>query len=593
MDLHEMYQKRSGMVNFKERDTAARIFEDYYQSRDPKKPGVPQLTYRPYLTDNGPAATADDHRYTVNLSRRVISYFGSMFARPPVTWKAIQDDDKKDADRQTNWLLNVFHHSRLLTLQPRQSHWLSLKGDCVYHVDWDEDKVLVRTYDPSWCYPTFSNLDMGKIEDMLICFQVPTSWANKQYGTNEPGESVHVYIFWDDEMSRTQVGRTQVPRLDRDHKLGFCPFRWVFGSPDGSLAQSDIRDIPSLQDLYNENLLLAMDSIRKQVDPAYWGAGLKGNVSPVPGEVLGLPNAEAKIAVFPTSGDPQMMMGVMQMLEGNIEATSGISPISSQGRASGSIVTGAAVRHQVEAIEARTETRRAAIEDAYAQIGGMCFQVLEKVFPSKEQTFPSKAGQQQLKGSEVGGWYTCHAQYGEYFSLSPQERIQASMQGLGRIYDDHLAIKLAALPDVTPEEMVARIADYQERQAITTGRGQALSQLAAQQAQQTPPTPEKMGAPPGPPPGSTPSVPSPPPAPGVAGMNVTIEDVSRALKMIEAQLKGPVWATGDLAVVGMSSNPMVIVGLQRDLALVNPVMQAMHGIAVVDAPKGAPRLELV
>jgi hypothetical protein len=156
-----------------------------------------------------------------------------------------------------------------------------------------------------------------------------------------------------------------------------------------------------------------------------------------------------------------------------------------------------------------------------------------------------------------------------------------------------MAIRLADLPDTTPEEMVARIADYQERQAITTGKAQALSQLAAQAAQEKPPPPEQMGQPPGVPQGAAPQKPEPTQAPAAAGMNVTLADVQRTLKLVETQLRGPVWATGDLAVVGMSANPMVVVGLERDLAIVNSVMQALHGIAVLQVEKDMPRLELV
>jgi hypothetical protein len=593
MDLRELFEHRRGETVFKERDVATKIFENYYQSRDPQKPGVPQLTYRPYLVDNVSAASDDNRRYAVNLSRRVISYFGSLFAQPPAIWKSALGDDQKSADLHTAWLQHVLLQSRIKTLQPRQSHWLSLRGDAVYHVDWDEEKIRLRTYDPSWCYPAFSNLDIGKVEDILIVFQTSTRWANQHYGTNEQGDSAYVYIYWDEYQAQTQINRTRIPALDRNHDLGMCPFRWIFGSPDGTLAQSDIRDIPSLQDLYNENLLLALDSIRKNVDPAYWGTGFKGNLTPESGTVLAIPNEAATINRFDAGGDAPMIMGVMSMLNQNVEATSGISPISSSGRAQGSIVTGTAVRNQVEAIEARVETRRAAFEDTFSQLGATCFEVLEKIFPKHEQTFPTKAGEQTLKGVEVNGWYDCQAQYGEYFSLDPQMRVQAALSGLGRIWDDKMAIRLAKLPDTTPEEMSARIADYQERQAITTGRAQALSQLAGQTAGQQAKPEDVGGQPsPGPPAGSLPQPASPAPAPGMAQLNVSIQDVQRALALIKPQLRGPVWATADLAVVGMSSNPMVVVGLERDLPIVNSVMQSLHGIALPDSGVHQPRLEL-
>lgn len=593
MDLREIHEKRAGMLMFKERDVATKVFDNYYQSRDPQREGVPQLTYRPHLIANLDTGASEDHRYAVNLSRRVVSYFASTFSRPPKIWKSPLGEDMKTAELHTYWLRHVLNQSRILTLQPRQSHWLSLRGDCVYGTDWDEDKVLIRTYDPNWCYPQFSNLDLGAVDDMLIAFQAPTKWANDHYGTQAKGETVHVYIYWDEQIRQVQVGDQPVSSMDRRHDLGFCPFRWVFGSPDGSLAQADVRDLPALQDLYNENLLLALDAIRKQVDPAYYGTGVKGNLTPEPGTVLGIANDQAKIAVFPSGGDPAIIMGVMQMLESNIEATSGISPISAHGMAQGSIVTGSAVRHQVEAIEARTETRRSALEDAFAQIGAQCFRILESQFKKKEMTFPGKEAQVTINGGDVAGWYTCAAQYGDYLGLGPQERVQAALMGLGRIYDDHMAIRLADLPDTTPEKMVARVADYQERQAVTTGRAQALAQLAAQAAQQKPPGQESLGQPAGIPPSAMPQPPTQPPAPGTAAMNVTLGDVSRVLALIKTQLKGPVWAAGELAVVGMSPNPMLVVGVQKDLAIVNSVMQSLHGIAVVNVPPDMPRLELV
>lgn len=564
-------------------------------SRDPDKPGIPQITYRPYLIDSVNTGSSDNHRYAVNLSRGVVSYFASTFARMPKLWKTPLGDDFKSADLQSAWLHSVLKRSRIGTLQPRQSHWLSLRGDAVYGVDWDEKEkqVMVRTFDPAWCYPQFSALDLGAVEDMLIATKVPGLWAQQTYGHQNEKDSVMLYIYWTAQDRMVQIDETVITEQTRHHGLGFCPFRWVFGSADGTLAQADVRDLASLQDLYNENLLLAMDTVRKGVDPAYFGTGIKGNLQPTPGEVLGIPNENAKIAPFITGGDPQVIMAVMGMLGETIHQISGMSPISAQGRATGSIVTGTAVRNQVEAMETRSETRRTTLEDAFEQIGEQCFRVLEHIFPTKELTFPDLTGEPQtIKGKDVKKWYECAAQYGDLLGLAPRERMQVAMTGLGRIYDDRMAIRLADLPDTTPEQMIGRMSDYQDRQAIIVGRGQGLGQVAAQAVTQKPPQ-AATGAPPGPPPGSQPQAPSPPPTPGIAGMQVTLQDVERALEMVKAQIKGPVWATGDLAVVGMSAQPMLVVGLDRDLAIVNSVMAGLHGMAVTSVPDGMPRLELV
>jgi hypothetical protein len=593
VNLKDLYGKRKGETQFRERDAAYRIFEGYYQSRDPQKPGVPQITYRPYLIDSISSSAAENHRYSVNLHRGVVAYFGSLFAKTPRLWKTPLMGDEKSADIQTGWLRSVFKNSRMGTQQPRNSNWLSLRGDCVYGVDWDKDdkKVLIRTYDPGWCYPQFSALDLGGIENMLIAIEVPATWAKEKYGISVEGETTYLFHYWDDDIFRVDIDKTEITAMRREHHLGFCPFRWVFGTGDGVMAQADVRDLAALQDLFNENLLLAIDAVRKQVDPAYYGTGLKGNLEPKGGEVLGIPNENAKISKFETGGDPAVIMGVMSMLGDQIHQVSGMSPISAQGRAGGSIVTGTAVRNQVEAMESRTETRRQTLEDAFEQVGEYCFKVLEKVFRTQELTFPGKNGEETLKGSDVKEWYECKAQYGDLLGLGPRERMQVAMQGMGHIYDDLMGIRLADLPDVTPEEMVKRLADFQDRQAIAFGRGQGLGQIAAQSVQQQPP-PAATGEQPGPPPSAMPQKPSPPPAPGVGGMNVTLQDVERALAMVKPQLTGPVYATGDLAVVGMSANPMLVVGVKKDLPIVNSIMAGLHGIAVAKVPDGMPQLEL-
>lgn len=592
--LRDIYVRRKGDTTFKERDIAYRVFENYYNARDPKRPGIPQITYRPHLIDDITTSTEDNHRYTVNLHRGVVAYFASTFAKIPRTWKTPLGGDEKLAGEHTRWLRSVFKNSHMGSLQPRNSHWLSLRGDCVYGVDWDEKdkRVLIRTYDPAWCYPQFSAIDLGAVENMLIAIEVPAHWAEEKYGVKTPGrETTHLFIYWDDQIMRVDVGETQVESQYREHKLGFCPFRWVFASGDGMLAQADVRDLASLQDLFNENLLLAIDSIRKDVDKAFWGSGLKGNLQPIAGTVLGLPNDNAKIQEFPTGGDPQVIMAVMNMLGQTVTQVGGMSPISASGQARGSIVTGTAVRNQVEASEARLETRRQVLEDTFIELGSYCFRVLETIFPKVEMTYPGKDGMEQIKGSDVQGWYECGAQYGDILGLAPRERMMVALQGLGHIYDDKMAIRLADLPDAEPEDMVSRIDDYQQRQAITAGRAQGLGQVAAQSVQQKPP-PEASGEPPGPPQSAVPQPPSQPPQPGVAGMNVTLHDIEQALLMVKPQLRGPVFAVGDLAVVGMSAHPMVEVGVQRDLALVAPILAGMHGIAVPQAPPGMPRLEV-
>lgn len=510
MDLKALWEERQQDKVFKERDQAYKLFDHYYHARDPEDAGKPQLTYRPYLVD-GVQSGSEDSKFVINQVRRTNNHFASMFARAPKTWVLPFDEDQTSVDSADIWtahLDSVFRRSKLGMQQPRQSFWLSNRGDACWGVDWDGNgeggEVLVRCFDPAWCYPAFSDMDLGGVENILITFQVHPRWAKEHYKIAvKEDEMARVFIFWNASERIVQVNDREVKDFHRQHDLGFCPFRWVFGGPDGSMAQADCREIPPLQDLFNENLLLALDSIRKTVDPAYYAVGLKpGTYTPQAGQVMPLPDG-ASVGQFPTGGDAHMILGVMNQLEGYITGISGISPISATGQAHGSIVTGSAVRHQVEAAESRAETRKTALEAAYAQIGGMILRITERKLSEIEIPVRVRTKLERVKGDAVGGWYECEAQYGGYFSLPVDQRVRAAMEGLGRLWDDRFALTLADVPGVVPGDMTSRLRDYQLRQATATGQAQALGQMAAQEAQQAaggqlPGMQQQGGAPPQP-----------------------------------------------------------------------------------------------
>jgi hypothetical protein len=217
--------------------------------------------------------------------------------------------------------------------------------------------------------------------------------------------------------------------------MGFVPWRWIYNSQNTHMAQSDIAEIPKIQQLISDSMLLMMDAARKLIDKAYWGKGITGEVIPKAGEVVTFPNPQAEIHEFPAAEPPQMMQSIMSALQGYAQAMGGVSPISMEGMASGSIVTGSAIRHQVEAIEARTETKRVSVEGGFAILGEYILRVLEKAFPNEEMTVKiGRGGEVSMKGSDVKQWYTCDATYGSFFGLGPSERGRWSLEGLGKVH---------------------------------------------------------------------------------------------------------------------------------------------------------------
>lgn len=601
-DLKKMLEERQKDNLIKERDFAYSVFDAYINSRHTEKGGssLPQLTYKPFATARFSFETPGDHKLAINLSRRVHSYFTSTFAKVPSLSKLARDPEEasqRAAERITFWLDGVFSQSRIKAAQPRAASWLSNRGDTVYSVDWDVAKkeIHVRTWDPQWCYPTLDPFDVGGVTDMLVTFSVPRGWAEQTYNVSikdQEKSHVSVYFYWDHKQRYVQVENMKSEKWSFEHKLGRCPFRWVFGNADGMYAQSDIRDVPSLQDFYNENLILAMDSLRKQVDRSWIGFGFKKNIAPIPGMAVAVPNAEAKLQEFVAGGDPHVIMSVMDMLESGIESSTGISPVSSRGRTSGSPQTGSAVRSQVSAMEARNEARKGAFEDVYEQIGVLCLQVLEKCMggPVKVQRKDAEAGKNgyvELKPEDVDGHYLCEATYSGFLGASLAERVQYSLQGLGRLYGLRTAIGLADIPGVNPALVEKEIDAYQENLAIVAARGQAIAQKVAQSAE---PSAQQGGQQPMPP-GATPQRAQPAPAPGPQESGLTtLGDIERTLESVHGQLHGSVWAVGELAIAGLAASPMVMVGSEKDLGVVTGLMQHLKTIVLPGHPGEMPNL---
>lgn len=500
--LRELYEERRDSEEFRERQATYEQLQRVYDAKDPK--GMGDSSYRPNLVDGMPGTETQKEagEIVVNQVQRVTNHFTATFAYPPrvMVMPLLDDKDGKDvlgAEDLTAYNNHVLTRSNIATLHPRNMHWLSLRGDCVYGLDWGllgdwgamgqlRRGLRLFTFDPGYCYPMMSPFDLGGVEDMLICLRVSPETAKEMFGLSESQvrtmrELTRVFYYWTRNSFRVAVEDVEVEKYSKEHGLGFCPFRWVYGDPSGKFAQSDCRGIPKLQETFNEGLLLAIDAIRKQVDPSWWFTNAQGmeDIEPQPGHASALPEG-SEVGRWEIAADPQIILGVMQYLEQSIQATTGVSPISMTGQVAKSNVTGTAVRHQVEAAEARSETRKALLQAAYARLAEYVLLITKSQYP--EQVIHYRAGEQMRKmtADQIAQYVEAEAEYGGFLGLPAEHRVQVALQGLGRLWDMRYAVSgVLDLPGVTPGAMVERVRRYQLEEAKTQAEAQQVLQQAA------------------------------------------------------------------------------------------------------------------
>lgn len=502
--LRDLYEERRSSREFRRRNQEYGYHQNVYDSVSAQSGGDP--AYRPNQQDAipGGAAEQDGAEIVVNQVRRVVNHFAATFAYPPRVNVMPLPEEKGEqfmgAEDLTNYVGHVFNRSGLSVLHPRNAHWLSLRGDCVYGVDWGllqdwgimsnmRRGVRVFTFDPGLCYPLTSPFDPGGVEDMLVGMAVNPEWAKEAFSLTstqiDSSRDCRLFYYWTRDSFRMAVEDVELEQYSKEHKLGFCPFRWVYGDASGRMGQADVREIPKLQTTFNEGLLLAIDAVRKQVDASWWFTGAQGGepVEPAPGQATPLPDG-AQVGRWEIAADPEIILGLMDYLERSIQATTGVSPISMQGEVAKSNVTGTAVRHQVEAAEHRAEVRKAIFQDAYARLAEMVLHVTRTQFPDQVIHFRAGTVLRKMSPDQVTQIVEAEAEYGGFLGLPVEQRVQLALQGLGRLWDERYAIaNVVDLPGTTPDAMVERVRRHQLDQARAQGEAQQLMQQGAQGGQ--------------------------------------------------------------------------------------------------------------
>jgi hypothetical protein len=608
LDLRELWRQRSEDPTFKLRDQAYRTYENAYLSRTAD--GEEQnITWRPIMMDGQQQADTRG-RDPINLTKSIGLHHTAASARPPHVWNEPGTMESETvAEGNTARIQHTLALSGIKLLQTKQANNLAVRGDAVYGIVWDQtDKrrpVRVRIAKPDHCYPAIDDVeDLGLLRDILITYTVRRGWAEQAYGITIPSSesSVHVFEYWDDERRLVQIEKQKIPSRTLDHRLGFVPWYWCFNQVPGMYAQADVAETPKMQGIQNELLILAQDAVRKTVDKAFYAIGYKGTITPTPGKAVGFPNPNTKIGEFPTAAPPELIMQMMGFIQDHAQSMAGISPISSEGMAQGSIVTGAAVRHQVEAIEARTEAKRTNLEAAYAWIGETILRVIAAKLRDQELTL--RIGRHELthSGSVIGDWTRCLASYGSFEGLDVMQRGNWAMQGLGRVHGRRTAIALA-YPERDVEAMEHEIDEYQVSQARLSAQAQTEAQQVLQSGQSSAgPGAGSPGGTSGGSPGVQTAAPlrplqmqQAPPAPGAGmfgGRMSTLSDLKLLVKLTAGQLRGDVYATGEIAVTGMAVAPDAAVTREEDLALVRGALSSRNVTVRTGVSEDEPKVQL-
>lgn len=594
-ELKAIWEERAADPTFKERneeyDNVKAVYRGYEKGENPPKWWTRGSLGKPLLYDDGAPNQRED-RLIVNIASQVVNHWSSQLGKVPIVTAlpmSSVDADLKLADRKSDLIWTSLNQSSMSVQQLRQAHRFSLDGDAVYSVEWSASKgrIYIRCWDPAWCYPTLDDIDMGAVHDMLIVHEVTKQYAADKYGVVFPEsqpEPVKVFTFWTTNERKTAVEEHTVEAFYLKHDLGFVPFRWAFSRPTGEFGTSDVHDIVLLQDAYNEIIRLMFAALHKAVFPAYWGKGLKENVVPVAGEVVGLQGTNVEIHPFDLANPPDMLLNVLGQVAQDARAGAGMSPYSMEGTGPGSVNTGKSIQRQIEAVEARGEIKKLMMESTFRRLGEYVLEVAEKKFADSALLIRGRhGGVDKLSAGEVAGYYDCQAHYGDLYGLNLASRIQVALQGLGRVYDDHQAIALVDFENVKPAEMVKRIEDYQLRMAATTGKSQTVSQEAGQSQQGQQPGQSPIAPPQG---EQKPTPPSP------QQFMATLDNIEKAIKVVESGLHGHVWAIGELAIAAQAASPTLMVENDRDLAAVQGAVNMVHGSVTIGHPNGTPSILL-
>lgn len=606
----------------------------YYEG-DQKKNGVHDVEAmdskgRTILRDVGTAINAN-RVLTVNKVSPVVDDYASLLGRwPSVRVPAPLPDSGEGADldaaerkaqKETRLLHSGFKIAQIERQQMQAGFQLTAMGDSVYVLepDWDHKRILPSVVDPRFCFPKFmSGWRRFELFDLVVAYRLPKDEAEMQYDikVKENEKEVLVVTYLSPFQRSVVIG-------EKDKQLGahtewnfdFCPAEWVHNkvTQNNRYGTADIRDILALQDYYNFVVNVTADGLVEMtypitavINPMRFG---QDQISIGPGEVVALEQGGDIKRVAPTP-PPQASNMILSQVTDDMMAASGTSVTRQTGeQPHSSIATGRSLHAAQGPQSTRIELRQIQIGAAVTRLCARMLEMQEHA-PLFEEwmkskgveiagRFEGKSFREIVTADDIDGWYETTVTFDQLVGMNDQQKLFVAMQGMAaEIGDDLWAREQMGMED--PQGMRDRVESYKLHKAQVDAKAQQLVGAGAGAPGGAAPGGGVAGpgvAPPGAPGPQGPQggpKPGPPmmrplnmtPAAGLASappQGVTMPQIQRAVTSVASQLKGTVWAVGDLAMQGHSMKPQLLISDYRDHRLVSMVVKAVAEEADIKA----------
>lgn len=570
---------------------------------------------------------------------------------PTMTFDHASDskEDMAQATLASRVIRGQYDLSQMAVAQTHAAFFIALFGETGYTLDPLTPKdakdsgdpfavagIKINVQDPRHCFPRFGTGNQyNRIQDLILYYSDAPA---EEVENLHPGamrymgsvEKVDVVVFYTTTYKCTVVASgsmaTEVYR--DDHNYGFCPAEWAINQTVGS--QFGVSEVDQTIDLHrNAQALfhLAMDgAIIGTFPPMHvHNAEHVGRIRYGPLAIIET-SEDGKVEPLNSNIDINVPRQLLEVSETNLLKQTGTSPMRQDQSIHHANTSGRAINSAMGAQAARNAMGNILLGSALEWVNSKIAMILfkDKAFKNTEMSvygveFKGKRSNVTFKGSDLGGLWRNHVQWGDPLGANKHETLVMYLQ----LFKENLVSArkvLEALGEEDPESLIAEARlDQQQRQALMQaaqappggppgaggppppgaggGPTDAAQQGAALAAGGMPggpavPGPDAGGAPPGGPPGAV----QPPPAggggmPGFAplaappngppGGATPVPDIWSAVTQMAAGLK----LHGE--VVGARGTPtgiLLTVTDHRDFAILKT---AMKPVAEMSAGPGA------
>lgn len=557
-------------------------------------------TGRPLIRDLGVSIDIN-RRYVSNKIQPFVDDYQALLGRLPTIRVEPPGSDEaalRKAELQEKYLQSTYQMADMRYHQALAGWSLTLLGDVVYvcEIDIETDRVLPCTVLPVSCYPTFQRGPRRyELWDLIVESEYAYDEIMRDFGVRpysaEPEDcTVITYL--------SPYQKTVIVGSDPDHarlgphvawNLGFCPAVWARNKINGDFVSSDVEAVLSLQDMYDFTLNVMGDGL---VEMTYPLRLFKGDVQlpdgPIPvgpgSNLEGGPNSGVQVVGL--TPPPQAGMQFAQIVIDDMQQGAGTTEVRQAGMPDRSNISGRAIQSAQGPQATRIDLRQITLGDALMKLNARIFATQEKAPVISTRTlelrgrYRGSAFQETFEPKrDINGWYVNSAIWDELVGTSRGQRIQMAIELVNaKLADRAYAMQLAGVED--PVEMVKRVqneaqmeAKFQEglQKEFPGGEQPPAPQPRRPRGGElgTPP-PMAMRRPPTPAPSAAPAAQMPmagsTPVPGAlpSGVALGVSLAAIRAQLVGVELRGQVFAIGDLAQTGQAQRAQVRITDPRD-----------------------------